>query len=57
MTTLQLLVLAWGVGAPLLVAGFVLSYPVYLRHRRGGQFVRPSTAWRPQRRHSLRRTW
>lgn len=54
MTTWQLLVLAWGVGAPLAVAGFALSYPAYLRHRRNGQFRRPSAAIRP-RRHTLRR--
>jgi hypothetical protein len=55
MTTWQLLVLAWGVGAPLAVVGFVLSYPVYLRHRRDAQLARPSRVVRPQRRHSLRR--
>ncbi|HYJ00226.1 MAG TPA: hypothetical protein VEX36_11215 [Thermoleophilaceae bacterium] len=56
MTTWQLLVLAWGVGAPLAVAGFVLSYPVYLRHRRQARFGRSAAVVRPQRRHSLRRT-
>ena len=56
MTTWQLLVLAWGVGAPLVVAGFALSYPVYLRQRRQAQFKRPSMAIPPQRRHSPHRT-
>jgi hypothetical protein len=57
MTTWQLLVLAWGVGAPLVVMGFVFAYPVYLRNRRDGRVARPSAAVRPHRRHSLRRTW
>lgn len=55
MTTWQMLVLAWGVGAPLAVVGFALAYPAYLRVRRRGLFTRRPSAVHTPRAAMLRR--
>lgn len=57
MTTFELLVLAWAVGAPALTAAFVFAYPAYLRKRRTRRDSPPRrAALRGPKRHSLRRT-